>query len=66
MESSISEVDCKSVFFLKFSVLENSRKVLLEVLEKSLNLHNLACMNPETVCKGYQPTTLGGKEYRIS
>ena len=28
---------CKSVFFLSFSVLENSSKVFLDVLEKSMN-----------------------------
>ena len=48
MDPSISEVEFNVLIsiFLKFSVLENSRKVFEKSLKSPWILHNLACMNP--------------------
>ena len=48
MDSSISEAEFQHVnlYFHKFSVLENSRKVFYKSLKSPWILHKLACMNP--------------------
>ena len=48
MDSSISEVEFNMYFsiFLKFSVLENSRKVFEKSLKSPWIFHKLPCMNP--------------------